>query len=403
VVVLTVARLLGPEGQGRLATAVLLPQFLLVSLNLGVGPALIFFLNQGTVGLGTALGACRRLYPMLMLAGLVGGLTVLSLARMWLFPGIPPLLLVEALMLWPVMLGRLWCVQLLQGVQAFSWYNRLLVLQPLTLLLALLLLRTAGPVAAEAVLVLMGLTQALSWFLANRVLKNNAPELEAPPTDFLRQALAYGLPSLGTNLVEFLNLRGNLLLVNAYLGVEAVGLFKLATQIGEPLMLPTSSAVTVLLPRLCDDSVPPARRRSLTILWLGRLGIAGSLLAALASVLAPSVVPLLFGNAFRGSLPVVTPLLSAYVAMAVMKLVAAWLAGAGRPQLPLAISLVALTLNLALNAWAIPRFGLSGAGIATAVAFTIGALLSVALLLSNRLRTPPTPPPAPPAPSPMQG
>lgn len=400
--VLTVARLLGPQGQGRIATAVLLPQFLLVSLNLGVGPALIFFLNQGTIGLGTALCACRRLYPGLVLGGLAGGLAVLSLARMWLFPGIPPLLLLEALLLWPVMLGRLWCVQLLQGVRAFSWYNRLLVLQPLSLFATLLLLRMFGPVAVEAVLLVMGLTQALTWFLADRVLKDNAPDLQAPPTGFLRQALAYGLPSLGTNLVEFLNLRGNLLLVNAHLGVEAAGLFKLATQIGEPLMLPTASAVTVLLPRLCDECVPPSRRRTLTILWLGRLGIAGALLAVLASVLSPWVVPPLFGKAFRGALPVVTPLLTAYVAMAVMKLVAAWLAGGGRPQLPLAISLVALTINLALNAWAIPRFGLWGAGIATAVAFTIGALLAVALLLTNRLNLPPTPPPAPGAPAPSQ-
>jgi O-antigen/teichoic acid export membrane protein len=380
-VLLLVARQLGPDGQGKLATATLPPQLLVVALNLGLGQALIYFLNQGVTLMEEARALCRQLFLRVVPAGLLIALLVQSLAGRWLYPGIPGPLLVAALPLLPATLARLWWCQLLQAKRDFRWYNRLQLLQPLLLLVLLLaaLGMVPPPLSPLLVVLLMAGSQALTWAVATRVL---GPCQETPPggrqddRGLLGRCLRYGLPSLGSNLLEFINLRGSLLLVNGFLGPHAAGLFKLDTQLGEPLLLPASAAVTVLFPQLSQADLGGQRRLTLTRTWLARCLATGLVLGAGIALIAPRLVPMLFGEGFAQALPVLPLLLPAYLCWSAVNVLWAHMAASGFPHRPLRIGLGILAVNLVANLALIPRLGLPGAALASSLTFAAGALLS---------------------------
>ena len=73
-IILFISRLLGPEGAGAYAVALLLPTLLSQLLNLGMAPANVYFVASKQFNLTHAWTACRNLVLGLSVVGLtIGG------------------------------------------------------------------------------------------------------------------------------------------------------------------------------------------------------------------------------------------------------------------------------------------------------------------------------------------
>ena len=95
-VVVLIARVYGPEGNGAFVLALLLPTMLASFLNLGVAPANVYFLGSNQVTVRNLPSANARIFfgwvPLVC-----SGACLLLWNASGIFPGIPPLILWFAL------------------------------------------------------------------------------------------------------------------------------------------------------------------------------------------------------------------------------------------------------------------------------------------------------------------
>lgn len=118
-----IARVFGPEGNGQYAVALLLPIFLVTFLNMGVGPANVYHLGAGKVGMLTALRVSMSLWLIITILGMLVGAAVIRFYAELFFPGIDAKLLWLSLIAFPVCLLQDFIISVFQGVQRFSEFN----------------------------------------------------------------------------------------------------------------------------------------------------------------------------------------------------------------------------------------------------------------------------------------
>ncbi|MBS1564373.1 MAG: polysaccharide biosynthesis C-terminal domain-containing protein, partial [Bacteroidetes bacterium] len=105
-----------------------------------------------------------------------------------------------------------------------------------------------------------------------------------------------------------------------------------------------------------------------------------SLLAGLlAWLLAPWLIPFVFGEAYDRSVPVFRLLLPGYILFCPTIVLAAWFSGRGRPGVNLVGSSICFACILALDILLVPGRGMEGASIASSIGYTLSSVWFVAV------------------------
>jgi O-antigen/teichoic acid export membrane protein len=327
-----------------------------------------------TFAVGQGLAALLVLYLLPSLLG--GGTAVLSAAT-----GGPAIIAVLIAVSAAASYGR----AVLAGTQRIIAANNAdlaaKILNVSLLLVALAACRFAGAIPAAPLAVgIAALATGAGMLLMVRALR---PELNARGATALRSVVGYSVPSYVANLVQFLNYRLDLFLVGMLRGIEGVALYALAVSIAQLLWIVSTSAAVVLLPAIAagDPGEKLAGGARLTAI-LVRGSLAVTLLGALGlAVVAGPLIPLVYGPAFRGATSALLLLLPGVVAFSIVKVLAAFNAGIGRPRLNLVLGLVGLAVTLPLDLVLIPQLGIEGAAIASSASYSIAAVAAVAIFL----------------------
>jgi O-antigen/teichoic acid export membrane protein len=369
-----VARTLGPEGKGLLA---FLRQALFVAVNLG--------------GLGLATAAVQHIgkqrFSGNTMAGtqlvLAAGLGVICAAGMALMlplyrerMDLPPILILAFLPIVILSLVQTNLSGVFIGLGRIRDDNILRVLSPLAWMI--------GAVIVLGVLRANQVAGTLTWIVAQAVSAIAAlawvwvvarPRL-AGFRKCARASLRFGIEAYLANLVWTLLLRADTMLLGYLSGAMAVGIYSVSVLLAEMLWYLSRALATALSPRIAgatrEEAILLAQRAA-------RLGFWAVLIAGLSlAVIVHPLVRLTFGRAF---LPSVTPFLlllpgTIFGALA-SPLSLYFTQQCGRPRVNALMSGAGLTVNLALNAFWIPRYGPSGAAAASSIAYTLVALLLV--------------------------
>ncbi|GAB3684717.1 hypothetical protein GCM10028857_14090 [Salinarchaeum chitinilyticum] len=196
-----------------------------------------------------------------------------------------------------------------------------------------------------------------------------------PSIERFRHFLGYSLPTMGTDVARSTLTQADRLLVGAFLGATGVGVYAVAYQVAQGMLLYVRPLSITLFPefsRLWADD--PPRIRDLTVTGLryflalavptiGGLWLIGEPLlnllttADVAASAAPLLVLLSIGILLQGISEVYTELFYA----------------ADQTSVPLRIQGVAAIANVALNAALLPTIGVQGAAIATILTFAFAA------------------------------
>jgi O-antigen/teichoic acid export membrane protein len=169
------------------------------------------------------------------------------------------------------------------------------------------------------------------------------------------------------------------LFVRALCGAEAVGQYNLGVRILSYSIMVAIYSSQAALPWLAREHARGELGNALARLTQPLLAVA----AFGAGLVAPWSAQLLslFGGHFAEAGPSLRWLLGATAVIYAGAGLMTALVAAGRSRSILAIALVALGANVALNAWAVPRFGIEGAAavtLATEIAVVIGAAIALA-------------------------
>jgi O-antigen/teichoic acid export membrane protein len=184
------------------------------------------------------------------------------------------------------------------------------------------------------------------------------------------------------NLLAYLLLKSDYFLVNSLLGMRDVGVYSVAVQIADLLLLAPATVATLLFPRL--SAIVDSAERTRMCLQCTRI-TAGVMAVGcgLVGALSPWMVPWIWGAAFAPAWVPLTLLPGLWLLM-LENVVVMHLAAEGLPLAIPGLWLSGLLLNVGLNVWWLPRLGPAGAAMTSSIAY---AAVSVGVFWLFRRRT----------------
>ena len=173
-----------------------------------------------------------------------------------------------------------------------------------------------------------------------------------------------------------LNYKVDILLLQKMAAPDQVGFYSLGVSVTEQLWLLSYAMGVVLMSRTAnaDDK----RQMAATTALLLRTAVPAALLGALVLVFAvPFLLPVIFGKEYIPSIQVVQTIVPGIVIFMIYRITESYFAGLGKPLISVIMLIPALVLNVVLNLWWIPLYGITGAAWATNVSYTLATLLLV--------------------------
>jgi len=185
----------------------------------------------------------------------------------------------------------------------------------------------------------------------------------------LRLALVMG----AVQIVNLIGYRIELFILDRYEGLAQVGIYSIAMQAAEAMWLVPAAVATAVTGPAVHDTPAGAARLIRNACGRGLLYTGG--LAVAVGALAPLVIPLLFGDDFRGATRPLLLLLPGVVVYGPVSILVVYLSvRCGRPRLSLLVSVIGLVVTAAASFVFIPRYGASGAAGASAIGYAAGGL-----------------------------
>ena len=116
--------------------------------------------------------------------------------------------------------------------------------------------------------------------------------------------------------------------------------------------------------KITNSSIILARQSLIIIIFL----------SVIAILIAPFVIPLVFGSDFEASVNILNLILPGVIVLVVFRVLSGQLAGIGKPQYAIYVFGPALVLNILLNFLWIPAHGGIGAAWASNISYAFGTI-----------------------------
>jgi O-antigen/teichoic acid export membrane protein len=244
-----------------------------------------------------------------------------------------------------------------------------------TLLAVLVLLvgpmRTAiGYVLATAV----GVAAPALW-LGARVRRRLGPLRPRWDAGFAREVARTGVKGQPSNVLTFLTLRLDMLLVPALVGLGPAGVYFVATRVAEVVAQLSNAAAAMLFPHVAA-SAADQRHATRTTERVMRLTLTGTVLGgAVLAGCAPLLLSRIFGSAYRSGTMSVMIMLAAMVPLAMGRVLAADLKGRGRVGVVSIAAGVGVAVTVLADVTLLPVWGIAGAAAASVLAYAATAVM----------------------------
>ena len=370
------ARTLGPTGKGIYALIILIPAVMSKLGSLGIEAANVYFIGS------------KQYDPKDVVSNSLLSSILLSLFLILLFLGISYLSAFKTYLnsnqinifyLWLVVLtipfslfsGFLRSIFL--GKEEIITFNKINIFQTtiqLVLIIIFLTILKQGVSGAVNVYILTILfVFVFIIFLIKKITKIKL----SFNRKLFKDSVGYGVKAYFGNLAQFLNYRLDIFLVALFLTPAAVGYYSIAVGIAEKLWMLPGAIATVLFPRIsslqdkdANNLTPRVARHTFFIIFV---------LSLILAILTKPIIKILFGIAFLPSVAPLLILLPGIVALGGTKTLTADLAGRGKPQFGAYAAFVSLAVNIPLNLWLIPKWGIAGAAFASTVAYIVATIV----------------------------
>lgn len=358
------ARLLGPEGRGQVAAITTWVAMFSTFGYLSLGQVALHRManDPQRQRFGSLLGSLLLLAGLLSLAGWAVAAGVYIAYPDGAFKGLPGWALLVGFLALPFLIWEQYGSSLLMGLERLKVYNtyqivgRTLAVIALFVLVAGLGFGVAGALASN----LLGqIVVALGGIgLLLRHAAENGSSCRAAGTEI--KALLAGGMKLHLNAIgTLLFTSANVLILNHYHGAEQTGYFQLATQLlGILMIIPQSASMAIYgkIASLGPDGAWPYNKRLLFQITAGMIA-----LSAVAALLAPWVITLIAGEAFRPAVEPFQWMLLGLVGMTFSTVMAPQWIGRGYFWQAAGITLLLGLISFAANLWLIPSHGMEGA------------------------------------------
>ena len=185
----------------------------------------------------------------------------------------------------------------------------------------------------------------------------------------------YATKSYLITLFAFVSLRGNIFLLRREFGPADLGLYSIAMQIADVLILLPQAVGMILFPQLVRETGARWERTRQAALWVAGIMI---VLCVLTAVFSGPVIRVFYGEEFGPSTRVLQIMLPSVFSLAVAGVLSQYLAAIGLPRPLLAVWAAGVAFVLLLSSALIPAHGAAGAAAALSIGnMTILAAIAV--------------------------
>ena len=382
-----VARWLGPDGLGTLSV-------LNVTVALAVQLGCAGLPSANTYFISKNPGLIGRAWINSLIFGVVAG-TVLVFGVMMLaslapaaFGDVPTYLVIIAAISIPFQLvtllglnvflamGRIDRLNVMESVaQLLPFFNAIGILVLVSRGLGALV--TANTIAAMLISVAIGV-------MVGRVISRTSGSVLRGDAQLFRDLLRYGAKFHVAVVSGIVILRADLLLVNHFRGPREAGVYAVATQISNLLLLLPAVIGTLLFPRVSSETDESGQ----TTMQTTRMTALIMLLICLAAVPASFLLPYLFGAEFSQATLLLLILIPGVYLLGIEAIVVQHFNATGLPKTIPLFWILTVGFNLALNALFIPTYGAIAAAVISSLSYAvIFCLVTVYFLVKtgNRL------------------
>lgn len=187
-------------------------------------------------------------------------------------------------------------------------------------------------------------------------------------------------PLIFSSIAVSISMKIDQIMLGEMIDDKAVGIYSAATRISEVWYFVIPIVLASIFPALANLNAKKSdlllRRWSQVYALMFWLSVA---VALLLSLLAGSIVNLLFGEAYSGSAIVLIIHAWAGINVAVGSVWSNWILLENKLQIGLYGQLAGATINVGLNLWLIPVYGAAGAALATLGSYWLSAIFAYSL------------------------
>lgn len=374
-----IARLLGPDKKGIYTIVLLLPSMIFTFLNFGINAGTVYFTGKKKFPLSTIIGNNLLIVIILGVISVIIGIGVIFFLGDTYFAEVPRNYLLVGLIIAPLTLFIQFFTAILQGKEDFKRFNLTIIINKLVFLVLIFILFLYPEVSTVLLAYICGLIASVFVLYLWLIKPQNNISIKLDRR-YLNDLFNYGIKAYLANVIAFLNYRFDMILINFFLNPLAVGYYSVAVSISERIWLLSQSVSTVLLPRI-SSLESEEEKKNITALTSRVVVFITFIGTLLLYFLSDWLVPLLFSKAYVESIIPLKILLIGIFSLSFTKILANDLAGRGMPQYNMFTSMVALFTNIILNIYLIPIHGINGAAIATAISYSIQAIITILIYM----------------------
>ncbi len=262
----------------------------------------------------------------------------------------------------------------LLGKLRFGYYNALIVAQGALYFIVVVLLLRVLDLGVSGVLVssIAGSLLVIGGCL-RVILREVRPRVDA---QLFRQMFAYGRKSQFGSIFQYLNSRFDVLILQFFVPLAAIGYYVVAQILAELVMVLTRSFQSSIMSLVTRDADDPGSQAETTAVSLRHHGLLCAVGIAANAVFSPLLIVVAYGQGFHRALLPFFIILPGIWFLASGLLVANDLNGRNRPGLASQLSGLAVGVTIVLDLALIPSFGVTGAAVASLIAYVIFGVAS---------------------------
>jgi len=276
---------------------------------------------------------------------------------------------VSLLFFFQYFLGRI--SAFLQGLHFYKRYAYVQILGPLSRLLLILLLVGFLSMGLKGLIIAAIASSLLSCLLGYMLLPwNVVPRMNG---EVVKRLLSFGIPLQINALLAFVFERADIVLLGAMAGPVSVATYEVAYKLPHQVRGFVGAFISVFLPQLSEyygrGNMGEAEVLLRKALRLASFVAAGTALMAL--LYNREIITLIFSSKYAGGGPVFAVLMLGVSIGLCNWLMATALIAQGRPKATLVTTIPEALVNVGLNVVLIPRLGIMGAALASAISRTL--------------------------------
>lgn len=367
------ARMLGPHDRGIFALGAVLPHTVVALVKGGLAQASIYSIRREKTDPGVVA------FHVLVIGVFA---SLLAIAVMYLFKGeamsvllkgAPLIVLLFSMFLVPFLIVESYFFGVLQAIDQFRIFNRRRVLGSALTLIGMVLALIVFHGGLIAALLVNGILIIFidAWLVGTvHRLCRIRPVWNGP---LMRRLLQFGIKSHLQSIATHLHFRADIYLVAGILDPTQVAFYSIATRLAELLLFVPESLGFVIYPKQAGSSVDEMQELTARSC---RHVLFTTACAGLALVLiGPRLVVAWYGRVYAPGGPPLYYLTPAVIMMSLFFMLSRNFTSQNRQGINMLASGVALGCNVLFNLFLIPRMGISGAGLASLLSYTLATLI----------------------------